>query len=348
MQPDLPRRDGTAGRSDNVGDVLASIRRLIAQDGAGRQLAGPPARSPGAGSGRTERADGCGPGQDRGRDDRGPDEWNLDKFGGALRLDPASIVAPAPAIPATEGLGTGTAARLHLVRAMPAAWTGRQDFPVRTGWMPAPIADWPLPRPPAPSARDERAQVPPAWDASDAGAPAWAGATMQVTCAGQPATGDAADAPAPARTECTRIADIPDTSPSEVGPSEPCLSDAGLSETEIAEAEAALARMLAPRRATSDGPSPPRRPDPCEVGAAAAEPADRAGRAPHPSAPEASVPANLFSKAAGQRGPILQGMIREAVRHHLDGDLGETFSHNLRLLVRQEIEAFLARSGTTG
>mgnify|MGYP003605936299 CR=1 FL=1 len=329
MQPDISRRAGPAGRSDNVGDVLASIRRLIAQDDAGRQLPGAPTR-PSAPAGG-ESGDGLTPGLDRRaeerhRDDRG--EWGP--------LDHASLVAPAEDRPGTEG--RGEAARLHLVEGMLTAWTGPAEFAARTGWMPAPIAGWPLPRP-----ASRAAVLPAPAITSDAAGPAGAPVNIEEVAAREAAE---ADNPQTFHASEGDMAEAPlsDLDLSDPGLPGPGLPEPDLSEAEIAEAEAALARMLAPRQARSAAPSrgvPPASGDP-DAMAPQPGPQDDAEREPLSLAPEMHAHANLFSTAAGQRGPALQGMIRAAVRHQLEGELGETFSRNLRLLVRQEIEAALA------
>jgi len=98
---------------------------------------------------------------------------------------------------------------------------------------------------------------------------------------------------------------------------EPSVEEANLSaeeEAEFAEAEAALARMLAPARAAE-----PEAPD-------AADEGDMAGM-------------NLFFASGDTAQMELRTLVRTALRHELEGEMGANFSRNLQSLIRQEVEA---------
>lgn len=116
MQHDMMRASGQITTSDNVGDVLASIRRLIAQDEGGKQLPGRPlGENPFAPKARPT-ADAAAEPFVLGHDDL--------------------IVPQAPEV-------AQDAPRLHLASISAAAVQAGPALAAPSGWQPALIADWP-------------------------------------------------------------------------------------------------------------------------------------------------------------------------------------------------------------
>lgn len=121
MQHDMMRQPGQSGVSDNVGDVLASIRRLIAQDEDGKQMPGRP-------MGETPFSQ-----------KSPPQEEAAEIAAEPFVLGQGDLVAPQASEPDQDA---PKVPRLHLASISAAISAG--PAPVATTvWQPALIADWP-------------------------------------------------------------------------------------------------------------------------------------------------------------------------------------------------------------
>lgn len=109
-------------------------------------------------------------------------------------------------------------------------------------------------------------------------------------------------------------------------------------EAEFAEIEAALARMTAtPDDATTpqalSAPSAPLPDDPPDDASDPVAPA----QSPDPITPN-MMAANLFADPAPTTDQALRETVRAMIRAELQGDMGARLSHNVRLMIRHEVE----------
>ncbi|RQP03947.1 MAG: hypothetical protein D1H97_09105 [Paracoccus sp. BP8] len=277
MQHEMMRHPNPPPGSDNVGDVLASIRRLIAQDEVGCRIPNQTLNTP--------------PPAD------GPPEARIapvlaGQSGSPARitplvLDSSTLVARDPVQSAEAG--------------QPRADADRSDpEPQAADAESRPFGDW-LREPPQEAAGEPHPKQPEARPEKGADA--------------EPAPPEAAEAEA-AEPEAPLLMSWPE--PAQTQPFGPSLEEPSLPTVQMEETMLHANASVTPINPAAE--------------AQAAEAIARDSGEPHLFAPQ---------EKDAQKGTHLRGMIREAIRQELQGEIGNRLSRNLQQMIRHEIELAL-------
>ena len=287
MQHDAMRQPAPAYGSENVGDVLASIRRLIAQDEGGspiipNQMLNAVARAPVATPDGPALRDVLAPAEDQTPDSEAAETAMPDEVM-PLVLDSSDLIAPD--FPETSDETPADDTRLHLAVAEQADAVEQADALEAETVAPPQINPW---HDPAPTGGFDLQSI-------------WADPPQRETH--PPERAEAATDTARSIFFAEPASDTP-------------LSDTAQPEETMLNANASVTPINA-----NIGPQylP-------EMEAA------RDSGEPHLFAPQ--------DKDA-QKGTHLRGMIREAIRQELQGEIGNRLSRNLQQMIRHEIELTL-------
>lgn len=347
MRPTRGLRGG-AMTADEMGDVLASIRRLIAQDDGAHGAAQPEPAAPALHAVPDPVPEDAPPLRLRREALIPPTELPRHVQDGRLRLTAASAVVDRPA-------GGESARMAAIIRAATAA-RDRPDAPLADEM--AAEAAAPATAPEARPAPPERLGLDPALDATGA----WLH-ELRAEAGPEPAAAPAQAAPNTARKaspdhaqEAARndaLDDTLDDAPPHIAAWPDPLArepDAGIAPTATLPPSGAI---MAHPAAPVPAPAPPAHTPPVPAPDAAAAPITAAralagieAAQDRPLDDPDSTALHLFAHADEdvQNGALLRSLLREAIRQELQGEMGARFSRNLRQLIRQESAAAMTET----